>query len=59
MTDEWLSTLLIANINYSYQTIECQCFLKCDSEGDSKVMKSDCVTPAAPEAIAWDWKMKQ
>jgi hypothetical protein len=57
MTDAWLADLIIANASFSLHTIDCACFLKCDSEGGSKVMKSECVTPAAPEAVAWDWRM--
>jgi hypothetical protein len=58
MTDAWLADVIIANATFSLRTIEDACFLKCDEQGGSKVMKSDCVSPAAPEAVAWDWRMK-
>jgi len=43
---------------FNLGSVEYACFLKCDADGGSKIMKSEYVSLQAPQALSWDWRKK-
>jgi len=54
----WMARIILACSTYARHDLEDECFLKCDSEGGSKVMKSEVVTYKSPESVPYNWLMR-
>ena len=56
--DNKIIHLILSTAIYTAVSMECSCFLKCDADGGSKVMKSDAVPVPSADAVPWDWRFK-
>lgn len=57
MIAEWMDRIILASIYHCRTNLDSDtaCYLK--SDDGTKCMRSECVTVAAPQALAWDWRM--
>ena len=58
MMADWINQIIFASVCFVSRNIDVDtaCYLKCDD--GTKCMRSDCVTALAPQALAWDWRLK-
>ena len=56
--DNSIVHLILSTAIYTAVSMECSCFLKCDADGGSKVMKSETVSVLSATAVPFDWRMR-
>lgn len=58
MIEDWMNSVILSAACFAQNNIDpdTACFLKCEDAGH--IMKSECVSDKAPQALSWDWRMK-
>jgi hypothetical protein len=51
----WIARIIVTCSAYAREDLECTCFLK--STEPDRIMKSECVSMEAPQAIIGDWRV--